>query len=813
MLQSMRERLGFDKKLLLGILTIVLLTIVIMAGVNIVQTKRSYVRQGHKEIKNVADGLFKTMTMQHKVLWGRTESDLSMLSAYQSVAGKPALNQVKSRQIDLHRLSGRAAGRLTVPKLMFGVDFVTNDIVDKIASVTGARASVYQLAEDELVCVASSLREQGGRPEIGRAFPSGSPMLRTLKQGKRHQGIRLEGSTWYVTMLTPFSGRYSDQVIGALAVARPLLSPDFRDLVANTDLRGKGTAMLIDGQGRLIIPPQSNPSAGTLDDLPYGQALQGIEQGNISYSSQGRKVLAHVRSFDTWNMRYAVSVPESELMAGVNAQLLKNAALSAVLALIVAGLFIWLIKREIMIPMRRLATMASSVANGDFQADFQYKAKDLIGETVTAVRHMVEEIKNRFGFAQGIIQGIPLGLVVVDTKETITFINQSFVDSVLKQGRPDDYTGRNLAEVVYHDASRTTVISQALAEDRPINGVQREFQGKDGSRMFSQFDSAPLHDLDGQLIGGFTLLSDLTEVKEQQQLIERQNQEITRTAEQANTISEQVSTAADQLSAQVEQANTGAEQQKERIAETASSIEEMSNTVLEVSRNASYAAESGEETKKIAQEGADVVNKVVESIAHIRTQAESLQQNINTLGEKAEGVGQVMDVIEDIADQTNLLALNAAIEAARAGEAGRGFAVVADEVRKLAEKTMNATKEVGQAVSEIQDGTRNNIQNTEETVSLIQKSTDMVHQAGQALQRIVDMVESSADQISSIATAVEEQSTTTDEINQAVEEINRISAETSDAMSQSAGAVNELASQAQSLKALMDDLLHNQSEA
>ncbi|MBU4378024.1 MAG: chemotaxis protein, partial [Proteobacteria bacterium] len=150
-------------------------------------------------------------------------------------------------------------------------------------------------------------------------------------------------------------------------------------------------------------------------------------------------------------------------------------------------------------------------------------------------------------------------------------------------------------------------------------------------------------------------------------------------------------------------------------------------------------------------------------------------------------------------DQTNLLALNAAIEAARAGEAGRGFAVVADEVRKLAEKTMQATNEVHQAVTGIQDGARKNVRATEIAVSAVQKSTDMANRSGEALKSIVLVAESTADRVRSIATAAEQQSAASDEISRATMDVNRICGETDRAMAESAEAIKRLAGLAESL--------------
>ena len=149
------------------------------------------------------------------------------------------------------------------------------------------------------------------------------------------------------------------------------------------------------------------------------------------------------------------------------------------------------------------------------------------------------------------------------------------------------------------------------------------------------------------------------------------------------------------------------------------------------------------------------------------------------------------------------MALNAAIEAARAGDAGRGFAVVADEVRKLAEKTMGATREVGEAVTGIQNGTRANAENMDLALASVQRTTELAARCGQVLQEIVTMVESASDQVRSIATASEQQSATSEEITRSVDEINGISRDTAQVMASSAQAVEQLVGEANALKTLV----------
>ena len=274
-------------------------------------------------------------------------------------------------------------------------------------------------------------------------------------------------------------------------------------------------------------------------------------------------------------------------------------------------------------------------------------------------------------------------------------------------------------------------------------------------------------------------------------------------ADQLQGIVDAMSSASSEISAQIEESSKGSEEQSRRVTETATAMEEMNATVLEVARNASEAAETSESAKINAEDGSGIVHKVVNGIGMVQRQAQEMKEDMGSLGQQAEGIGRIMNVITDIADQTNLLALNAAIEAARAGDAGRGFAVVADEVRKLAEKTMTATKEVGEAISGIQQGTRKNIENVDRSSHAIEEATTLANQAGDSLKQIVGLVEAAADQVRNIATASQEQSAASEEINRSIEDVNRISSETAQAMLQSAKAVSELAAQTHALQDLI----------
>jgi hemerythrin-like metal-binding protein len=263
-------------------------------------------------------------------------------------------------------------------------------------------------------------------------------------------------------------------------------------------------------------------------------------------------------------------------------------------------------------------------------------------------------------------------------------------------------------------------------------------------------------------------------------------------ATKARSVSESVMDESTRLLSQSEQVADGASHQRDRMIETATSMEEMNATVLEVAKNAANAAASADAAKHKAITGAEGVRSAVTSIEGIRQRILELKASMTRLGQQADSIGHIMNVISDIADQTNLLALNAAIEAARAGEAGRGFAVVADEVRKLAEKTMTATKEVGEAVHSIQEQARENITAVESAATGIEESTEAAAESGRFMDEIVGIVETTASQVESIATASEQQSATSEEINRAVEEVNAIAQQTAEGMNAAIAALSAL---------------------
>lgn len=259
-----------------------------------------------------------------------------------------------------------------------------------------------------------------------------------------------------------------------------------------------------------------------------------------------------------------------------------------------------------------------------------------------------------------------------------------------------------------------------------------------------------------------------------------------------------------QLASSSSNMNEGVNRQSAQTAQVATAMEEMNAAVIEVARNSHSATEAARSARDIAAKGGDVVGQAINAMKDVAESTDVTGTTIKSLGKSSEEIGTIISVINDIADQTNLLALNAAIEAARAGEQGRGFAVVADEVRKLAERTTKATKEISEMINTIQDETTQAVSAMEEGTHKVENGVKLANEAGEALSQIVTGVEDVNDMIGQIATAAEEQSATAEEIARNMENISEAAQSNVDAINDVSSASGSVADIATELKTLVE---------
>ncbi len=265
----------------------------------------------------------------------------------------------------------------------------------------------------------------------------------------------------------------------------------------------------------------------------------------------------------------------------------------------------------------------------------------------------------------------------------------------------------------------------------------------------------------------------------------------------------QLASSAEQMSLITSETQDGTAKQQHETDLVATAMTEMTSTAQEVSSNADNAALAATKADEKAVEGNAIVSDTIDIISELVTEVERASEVIKKVEQDSESIGSVLSVIQGIAEQTNLLALNAAIEAARAGEQGRGFAVVADEVRTLASRTQESTKEIQSVTERLQVGTQNAVKVMELSRQKARDTAEQASQAGSALHSIATAVAEINHMNNQIAEASKQQGSVAEEININIVNITTVATQTASGADQLASASTELASLSSRLQGLV----------
>jgi methyl-accepting chemotaxis protein len=469
--------------------------------------------------------------------------------------------------------------------------------------------------------------------------------------------------------------------------------------------------------------------------------------------------------------------------------------------------------KKIVNPIDRLKAAAHKVAQGDADFTIISNSHDEIGELEQAFGVMLTNIKEQASVANEISNG-NLN-VVINPKSDKDILSNSLlkVANVIKSLVSDlnGLTGAALAGELHTraDASkyqgRYTEIVEGL--NKTLDAVILPVN--EGSEVLSQMSRG---DLTARVTGNY---------KGDHQLLKNS---INALGESLCNLIKDVydsvnasASASTQISSSTEEMAFGASEQSSQTNDVAAAVEQMTKTIVETTRNASAAADNAKKAGEIAGEGGRVVKETVEGMNKIAEVVSQSAETVKKLGKNSDQIGEIIQVIDDIADQTNLLALNAAIEAARAGEQGRGFAVVADEVRKLAERTTKATKEIAGMIKNIQKDTSEAVESINKGTNEVENGKVLAGKAGESLKQIINASIRVVDEINQVATASEEQSATAEEISKNVESISNVTNETTTAIQQVARSAEDLNRLTDNLQKLINrfkiDLNENPSYA
>ncbi len=611
--------------------------------------------------------------------------------------------------------------------------------------------------------------------------------------------------------------------VEAVAVLRVPRSQLAGIMALRTGMGETGESFLVGGDGLMrsdsfraatthsLRASFASPGTGKVETQAAKNALAGESGTALTEDFRGVRVLSGFAPVSVGGVTWALlaETDEEEALAAANELSLAALGLGLVTVVVVLATTAYFLRREFLRPFAAIRGFLRQAAGGDLAAKLPGRFRAEMAEIRGGLLEMTGELKVKLGFAESVLRAMTVPCLVADSKNRLTFVNRPLLDLFQEPGEPQDHHGRDLEDFLsgLGDAGAMATGCRACREEAAaVCGLETSGRGRGGREFHVRLDAAPLHDLDDNRIGLFVLFTDLTDITAQAERVRVQHELVAGMAVRADRIAEGVSSGARDLAGLVESAADGANLQTARIRDVSDAAGTAHATLDAAATQATEAASRAEESMDTARTGAEAMKRSMEAMARITALTAGLRENMGELGDRAGNIGHVVAVISDIADQTNLLALNAAIEAARAGDAGRGFAVVADEVRKLAEKTMAATREVGESVRAIQDSAARNVSGAAQAADAVDEAGELVGRAGEVFAGIVEASSQAAERVRGIASAVARQAAVHEDILRDVSEVGEVARRTAEGMTGAAEAVASLAGGAGELEDLIREM-------
>ncbi len=628
----------FTTMMFIVILFISLLTILILSITSIRSSTKGLYTLGEEALSTVHETMMNSLSALNEQGKAKLESDLRYLN-YEITAGTA---------VYLHGVKTAKIGGYEVPVMMKGTDeiYADHDYVDKITKETGAKSTIFQLVDDKLLRISTSVFKENGERAVGTYIDSSSPVYQAIARGEVFLGKAYVVNDWYLTAYAPLYDN-TDTLIGATFVGNLMLNEDVRELVSSTRM-GSGYFYIYSNSGDFLVHPTLNAETSIYELPEIGPLFKKHEGGLLEYTYKGDKKIDLIERFEEWDVWVGLDMDRKEMIGGLDRQLITQAVVVSIIVLVIGLSLNYLLVRIVNGRVKSIADTAAKVGAGDYRVTFNVTSKDALGALSNSLNGMVAS-------SSEMLKQINTSSETLASAATeLAAISNQLVSNADGTTEVADRSAGNASEVSANMASVAAASEQSATNLSMIASATEEM--------------------------GTTI----QEIAENSSRASTTTTEAVRNTEQSQEAVEALGKAADSIG---------------KITETITEISEQTNLLaLNATIEAARAGEAGKGFAVVANEIKELAKQTAEATGDIRQAIEGIQSQTKTTITDIGGISRVITEVNEIvqgivtAVEEQSITTNEIVQ--NVSQASTGIAEVNENVASGSQMTAQVSEDV-----------------------------------------------------------------------------------------------------------------------